>query len=171
MGRFFCEFLLFSRENRLKSADCSVNFDFFPAKIPRNWPIFPRICPWKSCEILLDFPRNIRSPDYVSWINTPRNTPRHEKLTIKTLLCISYVFLCLHRSSQLWLFQSFCLRASSYEPGWPGWPAVTGMNFTWGSYENFILVSKMRKGERSWGQAHTHNSRNKELKHGESQKS
>ena len=55
MGRFFCEFWLFSRENRPKSADCSANFDFFPAKIPRNRPIFPRICPWKSREILLFF--------------------------------------------------------------------------------------------------------------------
>ena len=45
-----------------KSADLSANFDFLPAKIPRNRPIFPRICPWKSREILLFFPRNIRSP-------------------------------------------------------------------------------------------------------------
>jgi len=36
---------------------------------------------------------------------------------------------------------------------------------------NFGLVSEMRKGQRSWGQAHTPNSRTKELKHGESQKS
>ena len=64
MGRFFYEFWLFSRENRLKSADRSANFDFFPAKIPRNQPIFPWICPWKSCEILLFLPRNIRSPVY-----------------------------------------------------------------------------------------------------------
>ena len=49
-----------------KSADCSANFDFFPAKIPRNRPIFPRICPWKFREILLFFPRNIRSPENVS---------------------------------------------------------------------------------------------------------
>ena len=55
IGRFFREFWLASREN--------------PAKIPRNWPIFPRIlnffprnqliflriCPWKSREILLFF--------------------------------------------------------------------------------------------------------------------
>ena len=38
-----------------KSADFSANFGFFPAKIPRNRPIFPRICPWKSREILLFF--------------------------------------------------------------------------------------------------------------------
>ena len=38
-----------------KSADCSANFDFFPAKIPQNRQIFPRICPWKSREILLFF--------------------------------------------------------------------------------------------------------------------
>ena len=35
---------------------------FFPRKIPRNRPIFPRICLCKSREILLFFPRNIRSP-------------------------------------------------------------------------------------------------------------
>ena len=51
MGRFSCEFWLFSLENRLKSADCSANFDFFPAKsadfsanlppkIPRNFAFF-----------------------------------------------------------------------------------------------------------------------------------
>ena len=49
--------------NPAKSANCSANFDFFPAKIPRNRLIFPRICPWKSCKILRIFPRNIRSPD------------------------------------------------------------------------------------------------------------
>ena len=65
MGRFFCEFWLFSLENRPKLADCAVNFDFFPTKILRNWPIFPRICPWKSREILLFFPRNIRSPEKI----------------------------------------------------------------------------------------------------------
>ena len=43
IGRLFREFWLFSRENQ---------------------PIFPRICPWKSREILLFFPRNIRSPVY-----------------------------------------------------------------------------------------------------------
>ena len=43
-GRLFREFWFFSRENPAKLAD------------------FPRICPWKSCEILLFFPRNIRSP-------------------------------------------------------------------------------------------------------------
>ena len=62
IGRFFCEFWLFSHENHAKSADFSANFDFFPAKILRNWPIFPWICPWNSREILLFFPRNIRSP-------------------------------------------------------------------------------------------------------------
>ena len=34
-----------------------------PAKFPRNRPIFPRICPWKSREIWLFFPRPTRSPD------------------------------------------------------------------------------------------------------------
>ena len=32
IGRFFCEFWLFSRENPAKSADFWANFDFFPAK-------------------------------------------------------------------------------------------------------------------------------------------
>ena len=45
------------------SADFSANFVFSPAKIPRNRPIFPRICPRKSREILLFFPQNIRSPE------------------------------------------------------------------------------------------------------------
>ena len=58
VGRFFCEFWLFSRENPAKSADFWATFDFFPAKIPRNRLIFPRICPWKSREILLFFPRS-----------------------------------------------------------------------------------------------------------------
>ena len=35
-----------------------------PAKFPRNRPFFPRICPWKSREIRLFFPRPTRSPDY-----------------------------------------------------------------------------------------------------------
>ena len=34
-----------------------------PAKFPRNRPFFPRICPWKSREIWLFFPRPTRSPD------------------------------------------------------------------------------------------------------------
>ena len=38
-----------------KSADFSANLDFFSAKFPRNQPIFPRIFPWKSREILLFF--------------------------------------------------------------------------------------------------------------------
>ena len=41
----------------VKSADFSANFDFFPPKIPRNWPIFSRIFPWKSREILRFFPK------------------------------------------------------------------------------------------------------------------
>ena len=55
MGRFSCKFWLFSRENRLKSDDCSTNFAFFshenpaksadfpanlPLKIPRNFAFF-----------------------------------------------------------------------------------------------------------------------------------
>ena len=35
-----------------------------PAKFPRNWPFFPRICPWKSREIWLFFLRPTRSPVY-----------------------------------------------------------------------------------------------------------
>ena len=33
-----------------------------PAKFLRNRPFFPRICPWKSREIWLFFPRPTRSP-------------------------------------------------------------------------------------------------------------
>ena len=62
IGPFFCKFWLFSRKNLAKSADFSTNFDFFSAKILQNQPIFPWICPWKSCEILLFFLWNIRSP-------------------------------------------------------------------------------------------------------------
>ena len=62
IGRFFCEFWLFSHENPAKLADFWANFDFFPVKIPWNRPIFPRIYPWKSCEIFRFFLRNIRSP-------------------------------------------------------------------------------------------------------------
>ena len=63
-----CFLLIVSRRSFLpkfpvKSADISANFDFFPAKLP----IFPRICPWKSREILIFFPRNIRSPDKTTW--------------------------------------------------------------------------------------------------------
>ena len=55
-NRLIClRILTFSREYPAKSADFSANFDFFPAKIPRNRPIFPRICPWKSREIFLFF--------------------------------------------------------------------------------------------------------------------
>ena len=53
----------------VKSANFSKNLPrktfkiwLFSAKILRNRPIFPRICPWKSREILRFFPRNIRSP-------------------------------------------------------------------------------------------------------------
>ena len=71
------EFWLFSRENPAKSADFSANFDFFPAKIPRNQPISPRICPWKSREIWLFCPRNIRSPEYtIMNIFKPMSTKR-----------------------------------------------------------------------------------------------
>ena len=59
---FSANFDFFPVKKKQKSADFSVNFDCLPAKIPRNRPIFPRICPWKSREILLFFPRNIRSP-------------------------------------------------------------------------------------------------------------
>ena len=55
IGCFFLWNRTFLRENLAKSADFSVNFDFSPAKIPQNWPIFPRICPWKFREILLFF--------------------------------------------------------------------------------------------------------------------
>ena len=34
----------------------------WPRKFPRNRPFLPRICPWKSREIWLFFPRPTRSP-------------------------------------------------------------------------------------------------------------
>jgi len=37
-----------------------------PRKFPRNQPIFPQICPWKSCKIWLFFLQPIRSPFYLS---------------------------------------------------------------------------------------------------------
>ena len=53
IGRFFCEFLLFSRVNPVKSADFSAN------------------CPCKSREILLFFPAKYQKPciwlKYHSW--------------------------------------------------------------------------------------------------------
>ena len=75
-----------------KSADFSANFDFLPAKIPRNWLIFPQLCPWKSCEILLFFPRNIRSP--VQEIQTvPFNYPVSNLISLPSLsILISIVF-------------------------------------------------------------------------------
>ena len=42
----------------------------WPGKFPRNRPFFPRICPWKSREIWLFFPRPTRSP--VTWKCTDR---------------------------------------------------------------------------------------------------
>ena len=53
--------LTFFLWNPAKSADFCANFNFSPAKIPRNRLIFPRICP----KILLSFLRNMRSPDYM----------------------------------------------------------------------------------------------------------
>ena len=49
IGRFFCEFWLFSCENPTKSADFWANFDFFPAKLADFSANLPR----KSREILL----------------------------------------------------------------------------------------------------------------------
>ena len=48
------------------SAKIPRNQPIFPRILtffPRNRPIFPWICPWKSREILLFFPWNIRSPE------------------------------------------------------------------------------------------------------------
>ena len=49
---------------------CSLPIVFQPQKFSRNRPFFPQICPWKSREILLFFPRPTRSPDWVfsDWI-------------------------------------------------------------------------------------------------------
>ena len=51
IGRFFCEFWLCP-------ANIPRNRLIFPRILtffPRNWPIFPQICPWKSREIFLFF--------------------------------------------------------------------------------------------------------------------
>ena len=47
---------------QLKSREISRFFREFWLFFPWNQPIFPQICPWKSREILLFFPRNTRSP-------------------------------------------------------------------------------------------------------------
>ena len=49
-----------------------------PAKFPQNRPFFPRICPWKSREIWLFFPRPTRSPVISghSWLLIPQITYR-----------------------------------------------------------------------------------------------
>ena len=91
MGRFFCEFWLFSRENRLNSADCSANFDFFPAKIPRNRPTFPRICPWKSRKILLFFREISEALSFThasSMHNANSNLDNNTNLTFWGVACI-----------------------------------------------------------------------------------
>ena len=67
IGRFFLPLkilrkLTFFRENPAKSADFPANFFFFPAKIPRNRRIFPRICPLKSREISLFFSAKYQKP-------------------------------------------------------------------------------------------------------------
>ena len=54
--------LTFFRENPAKSADFPANFFFFPAKIPRNRRIFPRISPLKSREISLFFSAKYQKP-------------------------------------------------------------------------------------------------------------
>ena len=58
IGRFSANFDF----SPAKSADFSVNLNFFPVKIPRNRPIFPWICPWKSRKILLFFSAKYQKP-------------------------------------------------------------------------------------------------------------
>ena len=56
---FIENFLKSAQNQSLSSEICSGNRLFFqrnwPRKFPRNRPFFPRICPWKSCEIWLFF--------------------------------------------------------------------------------------------------------------------
>ena len=95
-----CFLLIVSRRSFLpkfpvKSADISANFDFFPAKIPRNWPIFPRLCPWKSREILIFFSakyqnnnnNNVKLPHLRFW--------RQRKHTITILKCSVFAWMAL----------------------------------------------------------------------------
>ena len=63
-------FLKSAQKQSLSSETCLGSSQSFfsklalkiPAKFPRNRPFFPRICPWKSREIWLFFPRPTRSP-------------------------------------------------------------------------------------------------------------
>ena len=67
-------FLKSAQKQSLSSEICSGSSQSFlaklgskiPAKFPQNRPFFPRICPWKSREIWLFFPRPTRSPDSYS---------------------------------------------------------------------------------------------------------
>ena len=76
----------------MKLADFSANFDFFPAKIPRNRLIFPQICPWKSRKILLFFREisealaNIISLSFMNTCNTvwDESIDNPKKYLIKT---------------------------------------------------------------------------------------
>ena len=52
-------------------------FDFFPAKIPRNWTIFPQICPCKSREILLFFSAKYQKPCFYYSHNVTVTTAKH----------------------------------------------------------------------------------------------
>ena len=69
IGQFFCEFWL------------------SPVNIPRNRPIFPRIWPWKSREILLFLPRNIRSPAKPSLISRIDYNPSVIWISPKNFTC------------------------------------------------------------------------------------
>ena len=72
IGRFFCEFWLFSREIsrffrkfwlfRAKSADFSANFAFFSRENPAKSADFSANLPLKIQRNFAFFPRNIRSP-------------------------------------------------------------------------------------------------------------
>ena len=81
IGRFFCEFWLFSRENPAKSADFSANFDFSPAKIPQNRPISPRILtffPAKLADFSANFPLKI--PRNFAFFSAKYQKPRSKYL-------------------------------------------------------------------------------------------
>ena len=73
MGRFFWILTFLPRKSPEIGQLCR-KFWLFPRKIPRNWPIFPRICPWKSCEILLFFSVKYQKPCHkVFTISYPLN--------------------------------------------------------------------------------------------------
>ena len=86
----------FAKKNPAQSA---VFYWLFLSEVPpRNFPwsrpIFLRICPWKSREILLFFPRNIRSPVFICKfeVNGDHKTGCTECWSNLTLKCYANIF-------------------------------------------------------------------------------